>query len=84
MGPDDGGSYSCLPGNLPPPNITVHVLKGILDDLVVDDEDDDDDDDDDDNDDDDDDDGDHWCYCLLRSALISLITYAPVTEQSNI
>ena len=62
MGPDDGGSYSCLPGNLPPPNITVHVLKGMHDDcddndddaVVVDDDDDDDDDGDDDDDDDDD------------------------------
>lgn len=28
VGPDDGGSYSCLPGNISPANITVHVLKG--------------------------------------------------------
>ena len=29
IGPEDGGIYSCLPGLLPPTNITVHVLKGI-------------------------------------------------------
>ena len=28
IGPNDGGSYSCFPGDLPPSNITVHVLKG--------------------------------------------------------
>ena len=29
VGPEDGGRYSCLPGNLSPANITVHVLKGL-------------------------------------------------------